>query len=308
MKKYVPKFFLNHLFFPISYKDYGIVCEDKLLTYALLKAYEIPQPGFLFCYDHNTFYDVQNNPLSAENVDGIIAASRAEKVFIKARFGSEGKGIFIFTKNAAGLFVDEQQTVLDYQFFENNIKARAAAGRDNTGFYIVQEGLMQHDAINRIYPHSVNTFRIITSYENGEAHILYSLMRIGRSGNQVDNAALGGLYIKVDKETGTLADFAYTTDHSKHTVHPDTGFQFKGARIEQWDAIKAFTRTAALKLREVKYIGWDIAMTTAGFAMIEINHHTGFDIVQDYYGGARDVLKINPKDWWYQSDYTIKNI
>lgn len=307
MKKYVPKFFLNHLFFPISYKDYGIACEDKLLTYVMLKAYDIPQPGFLFCYDHNSFYDAQNNPISGTHVDHIISASTAEKLFIKARFGSEGKGIFVFTRSGSNQFVDEKGASLNHGFFESNIKAKTAAGRDSTGFYIVQEGLVQHHALNRIYPHSVNTFRIITEYENGKAQILYSLLRMGCGGNQVDNAAVGGLYIKVDAETGELADFAYTATHSKHMVHPDTKFQFKGARIEQWDAIKTFALMATLKFREIKYIGWDIAITTAGFLIIEINHQTGFDIVQDYYGGARDVLKINPKDWWYKSNYTVKN-
>jgi len=307
MKKYVPKFFLNHLFFPISYKDYGVLCEDKLLTYALLKTYEIPQPTFLFCFDHDTFYDTENNPISTTDVDQIIKRSAAEKLFIKARFGSEGKSIFIFTRNAANQFADEKGTLLDHHFFENDLQTKTASGRDNTGFYIVQEGLVQHDAMNCIYSHSVNTFRIITAYENGEAQILYSLMRMGRGGNQVDNAALGGLYIKVDPETSILADFAYTADHTKYTEHPDTHFRFQGTRIDQWQAIKAFALSAAQKFREVKYVGWDVAITNTGFSIIEINHHTGFDIVQDFYGGARDVLKINPKDWWYQSNYTIKN-
>src|SRR6476469_10279996 len=55
MKKYVPLFFFNHLFFPLSYKDYDVLCEDKLLTAAMLKAYDVPQPKLLFCYDHHTF-------------------------------------------------------------------------------------------------------------------------------------------------------------------------------------------------------------------------------------------------------------
>jgi hypothetical protein len=308
MKQYVPKFFLNHLFFPISYKDYGIICEDKLMTYALLKAYEIPQPGFLFCYDHDTFFDVQNNTISDAAVNDIIMRSTAEKLFVKTRFGSEGKGIFIFTRNATNQYTDAQQTLLNHHFFKDNPQVKTIAGRDKTGFYIVQEGLTQHETMSRMYPYSINTFRIITSYENGEPKILYTLMRMGRDGNQVDNAALGGLYIKVDIETGELADFAYMADHSRHLVHPDTGFRFKGARIDQWEAVKAFALAATEKFREIKYIGWDVAITKNGFAMIEINHHTGFDIVQDYYGGARDVLKINPKEWWYQTNYTIKNM
>src|SRR5690349_12439013 len=149
MKKYVPKFFLNNLFFPLSFKDYGIVCEDKLLTYALLKAYEVPQPRLLFCYDHNTFYDGENNPISPTAIDNLIKHSKAEKLFVKARFGSEGKGIFVFQRNAAGSFENEAQVLFDHHFFTERPGA-LVSGRDATGYYIVQEGLVQHDCMNRI--------------------------------------------------------------------------------------------------------------------------------------------------------------
>jgi hypothetical protein len=308
MKKYVPLFFLNNLFFPLSFKEYGIVCEDKLLTYALLKAYEVPQPRLLFCYDHNTFYDAQNNPIAAAAVDALITASPAEKLFAKARFGSEGKGIFIFTRNGSNLFTDEEQKIFNHQFFSEDARMKSIEGRDNTGFFIVQEGLVQHDVMNQLYPHSVNTFRINTECINGEITILHALVRMGSGGEQVDNATSGGMYIKIDKDTGILADYAYMTNRSIHRKHPDTGFVFKGAQIAQWKDVKDFALTTAKKFREIRYLGWDIALTADGFSVIEINHHPGFGIVQDCYGGARDDLKINPKDWWYQSNYTIKNV
>lgn len=308
MKKYVPLFFLNNIFFPLSFKDYGILCEDKLLTYALLKAYDVPQPTLLFCYDHETFYDAENNPVSADEVDNIIARSGAQKVFVKARFGSEGKGIFIFTKGNDGQFTDEENTTLNHRFFLEDARAKLADGRDATGFFIVQEGLIQHDTMDRIYPQSVNTFRINTECVNGEVRILHSLVRMGSGGEQVDNATSGGMYIKIDKDTGVLADMAYMTNRSTRLEHPDTHFVFKDAVIEEWPAVKAFALAVAKKFREIKYLGWDVALTTNGFSVIEVNHHPGFGIVQDCYGGARDDLNINPDDWWYQSHYTIKNV
>jgi hypothetical protein len=32
------------------------------------------------------------------------------------------------------------------------------------------------------------------------------------------------------------------------------------------------------------------------------------EMIQDFYGGIRDDLKIKPKDWWYRSNFTLKNI
>ena len=308
MKKYVPLFFLNNIFFPLSFKDYGILCEDKLLTYALLKAYDVPQPTLLFCYDHETFYDAENNAISTIEIDNIIAASAAQKLFVKARFGSEGKGIFIFTKGSGGQFADDENTVLNHRFFLEDARVKIADGRDATGFFIVQEGLVQHDTMNQIYPQSVNTFRINTECIDGNVKILHSLVRMGSGGEQVDNATSGGMYIKIDKETGRLADIAYMTNRSTRPTHPDTGFVFKDAVIKEWPVLKTFALDVAKKFREIKYLGWDVALTTEGFSVIEVNHHPGFGIVQDCYGGARDDLKINPDDWWYQSKYTIKNV
>src|SRR5215203_1861411 len=176
MKKYVPHFFIMSLYFPLSYKEYGVLCEDKLLTYATLKAYDVPQPKLLFCFDHNTFFDSANNPVSNEVLDTLIKTSTAEKVFIKPRFGLGGRGIDVFNKEANNEFVNEHQIKLDYNFFLKELK-------DN--FYIAQEGLTQHESLNALYPHSVNTFRIMTECINGGVRVLYSLVRMGSGGQQI---------------------------------------------------------------------------------------------------------------------------
>ncbi len=298
MKKYVPHYFMFNLFYPLSFKDYGIVCEDKLLSHALLKAYGINQPKTLLCFDNNTFFDAENTPVPAEEAIYILNKSTAAKLFIKPRFGVGGKGIFIYKKQGTG-YISETGKPLDSDFFFTELK---------DGFYIVQEGLVQHQEINEIYPHSVNTFRIVTECINGEAKVLYSIVRMGSGGQQVDNASSGGMYIKIDAETGVFDHQAYTTSHAKFTAHPDTAFQFANAQLKSWPVAKAFALEAAVKLRDIKYLGWDVALSTEGPSIIEFNHHPGVGIVQDCYGGIRDDLKITPKDWWYKKNYTIKNL
>lgn len=297
MKQYVPQYFIFNLFYPLSAKEYGILCEDKLLNFAMLKTYAIPQPGILFFFDNNKLYNNTNTPLSPESAEQILSTTEVAKLFIKPRFGIGGKGIFVFTKKG-NTYIDEKETVLDLSFFERELKNDA---------YVIQEGLVQSETINRIYPGSVNTFRIVTECSNGEVRILYTILRMGSGGQQVDNASSGGLYTKVDN-TGMLGDFAYTTNQSVFFSHPDTGFVFKGATIENWEDARALAIAAALRFREIKYLGWDVAITINGPVIIELNHRPGVGIIQDWYGGIRDDLKINPKDWWYKSNYTLKNI
>ena len=308
MKQYVPVFFLHYLFFPISYKDYGILCEDKLLTYASLAAFDVPQPNMLFCFDNHQFYDTHNNLIAADDVDALIQASTSKKLFIKPRFGSEGKDIFIFNKNNDNRFADKEQTIFNHNFFLNDTRIRATSGRDATGFYVIQEGLVQHEEVNQIYAGAINTFRVITECIQGEAQLLFALLRMGRGGNQVDNASSGGVYTKIDPVSGALGDVAIAHDRAAFEAHPDTGFQFKGATIKAWQNVKALALEAAIKFREIRHVGWDIALTPDGPVIIEINKRPDMDMIQDFYGGIQHHLKIDSREWWYQSDYTIKNL
>ena len=299
MKTYVPHFFIMSLYFPHSYKEYGVLCEDKLLTYATLKAFQVAQPKMLFGYDNNTFFDNANNPLSATELEALINSCPAKKLFLKPRFGLGGRGILVFTNNGNKQFVTEEGKLLNAAFFATEL------GKD---VYIVQEGLVQHETMNKLYSHSVNTFRIFTECINGQARVLYSLVRMGSGGQQIDNASSGGLYLKIDPETGVLADHAFAFNRLLFYKHPDTNFVFKGAHINIWNEAKNFTIDVAKKFRDIKYMGWDIAFTTEGPSVIELNNAPGIGIIQDCYGGIRDDLKINPKDWWYQSNFTLKNL
>ena len=299
MKQYIPHYFQMSLFFPLSYKDYGVFCEDKQLTHAMLKAYNVRQPKMLLGFGNGKFYDHANALLSNNGADAVLHNSTAAKIFIKPRFGLGGRGIVVFSRDENNRFINEQKTVLDHCFFINEIK---------DDFYVVQEGMVQHEELNRVYGHSVNTFRIFTECVNGEPKILYALFRMGSGGQQIDNASSGGMYLKIDKDTGLLAEHAYNTSRDTFTQHPDTGFIFNDAKIEVWDEAKAFALAITKKFREIKYMGWDIAFSTEGPTVIEMNNAPGLNIIQDCYGGLKDDLKIIPKDWWYKSKYTIKNL
>jgi len=298
MKAYVPYFFLYNLVFPVSSKDYGVLCDDKLLTHAVLKAYEAAQPTMLFGFENNAFFDEANSPLSPLQVDELTNVSPAEKLFIKPRFGLGGKGILVFEKEA-GVFMDAAKNKLTASYIGAELKNES---------YIVQEGLQQHPEMNAIYGRSINTFRVITQCVNGETKVLYALIRMGRGGKQVDNASSGGLYIKIDPTTGSLSNFAFAHGRQMVQAQPDTGFVFANKTIAAWPQVLQFVLEVASKFREITYLGWDIALTTNGPAVIEMNKRPDMEMIQDWYGGIANDLKIVPKDWWYRSNYTLKNL
>jgi hypothetical protein len=299
MQKYVPNFFMYNLFFPRSFMDYGIICENKGLTYPVFKGFGIPQPVMLLRYDDQCFFNEMNNAVNDTEADRILERSKAKKLFIKPSFGLGGQGIVIFQRGTDGKFADESGLPINSSYIRTNVKS---------GKYVIQEGLNQHEELSAIYPHSVNTFRIVTEYHDGKPWILYTLLRMGRGGKQVDNASAGGLYIKVDTEHGTLHDYAFSHNRNKFEVHPDTGFIFANARIQNWPVIKTFILKEIEKFREIRYLGWDVALTVDGPSVIELNNGPDVEILQDFYGGLKDDLHIIPAKWWYNHRFTLKEL
>lgn len=298
MKTYVPNFFAYYLFFPKFFTSYGVLTEDKSLTNSFFKAYNVRQPELLFKFAHNRFLDGENNTLSPAEVNHLIDMTTAEKVFVKPTFGLGGRGILVFNR-LAGKLINKEQELLDAEFIIKNLKDE---------HYIAQKGLVQHDEINKIYPRAINTFRIMTKVENGKAEIIYAMLRMGQKGNQIDNASQHGLACAVDKETGKFAEFGFTGLREQVAVHPDTGFRFGGYQFPHWEEVKAFTLNVAGKFYEIKYLGWDVAFTVDGPAIIEINAGAGLEFLQDCYGGVTGGFQIDdPKKYWYSRKYFIKD-
>ncbi len=297
MQKYVPLYFAFYLFYPRMYKKYGILCNDKALTAALLDNYQIGQPELLFMYDQSSFFDKNNGIVFNDSIDEIIGNINCPKIFIKPCFGVGGKGILVFNRQVSGDYCDDSGKVLTSNYFSQHIDSQK---------YIIQKGVLQGEEINNIYSDSVNTFRIFTEYKQGNAKILLSMLRIGQGGKHVDNYSSGGMTIKVDIATGLLHDFAYGSQRDRIYIHPDSGFEFRGYQLKCWPEIVSFVLNCAVKYREIRILGWDIAYATDAPKVIEINEGPSVEAIQDCYGGIKDILPIeNPKKWWKSDEFVL---
>jgi len=100
--------------------------------------------------------------------------------------------------------------------------------------FIVQERISQHPALNKIYDKSINTIRLETviNPKTKEIEILPPLLRVGTSGHNVDNWAMGGLAIGID-EKGCLKKYGFYKPSfgTKTTQHPDTEVVFENYSI-----------------------------------------------------------------------------
>lgn len=150
-----------------------------------------------------------------------------------------------------------------------------------TRAFLVEEYVIQHSEISKLYPLSVNTLRIVTvTSDDGTPHVLYAFIRMGNNGRVVDNINAGGMAAPIDLETGKISGVAFDKDYSYYDTHPYTGTPIVGHQIPFWKESCEFALEACKRIPQLRYIGWDVAVTENGPTFIEGNQHPGHDFLQ----------------------------
>lgn len=147
--------------------------------------------------------------------------------------------------------------------------------------YLVEDVVVQCDAMASLCPSSVNTVRLVTILNGDEVSIVAGCVRMGRDGAVVDNFNHGGIAAAVDTNRGVLCSDGYDKYRAVYPVHPETGTAIKGFVIPQWEAVKALVTAGAREVPEVRYVGWDVAVSRDdGPVFIEGNAFPGQDLSQ----------------------------
>jgi hypothetical protein len=138
-------------------------------------------------------------------------------------------------------------------------------------YVVLEELIVQDEALAKFHPQSVNTIRCATMLKDGVPHILFTFIRLGRGKSIVDNGGAGGLIASIDTETGIITTPGMTETGYSALCHPDTGMQILGAAIPRWEEMKKLAASLALTYPQHPYISWDLALTGHGWVMVEGN-------------------------------------
>ncbi len=156
---------------------------------------------------------------------------------------------------------------------------------DNTQ-YCIEEVAVQHDVLNELYPLSINTIRIVTLNKV----VVTAYLRMGNSGNVVDNFNHGGMVTKVDVDDGVIRFKAIDKAKNTFEIHPYTNKKIIGTKIPMWDEVKQICIDACDEVPEIGYIAWDVCLGPDGPSLIEGNDFPGHDLYElpvhkkDHYG------------------------
>ena len=148
--------------------------------------------------------------------------------------------------------------------------------------FICEEPVIAPEYMKKMYPNSINTVRVLTYY-NGtdEPVVVAALLCVGKGGAVVDNFSSGGIIAELDIDTGIITSNGVDKLNNRYVTHPDTGTQFRGFRIEQWNELLTLVKRLPPMLPQVRLIGWDIAASANnGWQIIEGNAHPWIEIHQ----------------------------
>lgn len=157
--------------------------------------------------------------------------------------------------------------------------------------YIVQDVVVQHDALKAFKTKSVNTIRIVTvKGKSGKIGVFSAFLRLSASADSfVDNRARGGLGIGIELDTGKLMKYGLPHDNfgSKLEVHPLSGITFEGYQLPYWNEVVELVVNAHKQFYKLQSIGWDVIITENGPTLLEGNDDWEIGGPQDTFGGMR---------------------
>lgn len=273
--KYVNDHVLKRIVeFNTSHKNWELI-DNKIIFSNKMSQIPNSVPMYLGKIEKGFIYNSsgQETPLKQKNdlipiLENLIETHKV--VFIKKNFSYGGKEVFKFDETS-------------YINLENiNIH----------GHYLLQKGVDQHEALDKINPYSINTLRVITLNLNGEIIVKSCALRMSINKSYKDNASSVGIFISYDLENNRLGEVAtknIDVGGKSYYKHPETQFIFKGRPLPYPDRVKTLVTRAATTFPNRYVVGWDVAYTPKGPILIEGNTNPGPIMAQIALKGLRSV-------------------
>ena len=145
--------------------------------------------------------------------------------------------------------------------------------------YLVEDALIQNDVLNEINPYAVNNVRYATVLKDGKVFIETSTLRLNTGNDPVISSM--DVMVNVDEEGNLISD-AYDEWFDTYVAHPDTGTKIKGKKLPFIPEAREMVKKAALLVPQVRYVGWDVAITQDGPVLIEGNFYPSYGLTQYY--------------------------
>ncbi len=260
--------------FPIN-KEYSFWIDDKLTTKNVFSKFDDYLPDYYFQLEKHRIFKLADCPSDCgENIESIIRVIRSKHIIAcKRLWGSGGEGFIRLEYDGQDYFITGKKvSEIEMVDFLKSLHS-----------HLIMEYIVNHHQIRSIWPESLNTLRVLIANCDGKLVVMRSFIRFGnKDSHGVDNAHSGGIEAIVDENTGKIL-FTQSQDKwgapSRIQVHPDSGVSFD-IEIPFWNEIISKLKEICCYYPQLRYLGFDVAVTEDSFRIIEINSHSGLMAAQ----------------------------
>lgn len=248
-KEYVPKSLHEVEMIPkANMMPYRDAYADKNMVDVLLP--NVKHPHTILKRINGYFY-FENKPVSKQ--EAVRLCQNTNFAIIKPVLEHSGVGV-------RGLEVKDGITNIDGMSIEQLF--------DNYGNnFQIQERLKQHEKMSLLNETSVNTLRILTYRSDMEILVIYSVVRIGRKGQVIDNQSAGGISAVID-EDGKLGNTAFGGFTDEGVAKTDSGVVLDGFEIPSYHEAIETVKRLHYQLPYFNFVGWDVAIDEVGDPVI----------------------------------------
>lgn len=261
--KFVPEY-EKHIFADaLNEKAIGEIMKDKWKTYQLLQTF----------FQRSVCYLQTEKDIEDASFANFVTAH--PDFIVKPNNGTMGQGIQILSTKG----------VLDAKKQIGNLL------HTHTQLPLLLEELVEQDErMGAFHKESLNTLRMSAINYGDHVEIIHPRMRFGRGKAIVDNGGAGGILSLVDAQTGIIT-MAYDEIGNQYQEHPDTHLPIVGFQIPEWEKAKTFVEEVFQHTQGLHYCGWDIALSTKGWVLIEGNDRGQLSFQQPTREGFRPEME-----------------
>lgn len=238
---------------------YVCMLQDKFVFGLFSEALGFPTPRLLAFCDEEKINWIE--PRVTESWQD-LQKHHGMDAFLKDAIGRCGEAVFPLRVSDNTIYLTDEP--VEAETLKKKIK----------GKYIIQERIYQHPELDRIYPKSINTIRLITLRKGDDIILASGTFRMGAGGNRFDNWAGGGIGVGINVQTGQLDEEGTFRlgFGGRVKAHPETGVEFRTYQIPYYHEAANLVVQMHSFFYGIHSIGWDIAVTENGPMVIEGNN------------------------------------
>jgi hypothetical protein len=255
------------------------LASDKVIAYAFLRGlgFPIPEP-FAVYHSHRDCGDISVLRTPAALAQFVRMHDQA--FVAKPVNGMWGRDVLAVSEYDANadVVVLSSGTRCDVDGFVQRVDDLNAEGG-----MLLQELLTPHPAIRERCGDRICGVRMVTIIDAGGARTVATVWKIATGTSMADNYwEPGNLVAAIDPVSGTIA-CPFTglgREIQPVTHHPDTGQPLAGFTLPDWHAVKDLCLRATASIPRLPMQAWDIAITSRGPVLLEVNVNGGMRLPQ----------------------------